>query len=210
MVKKPQTRPSPIRAQRPTKPGASILSDSAFGASAGATGASWWGHQAPHVLIGSIVACIGLVLRPLPPGSLASVVAPSVLVAVVLLSWVSMRRHDRSLCEFCVAAMPINPTEAATRYRRRLALAHLGADRRIVVAYLVLLVGSCLLLLGGPPMLRLWGPYVWSGVQATMIYLVLSHTTHRRLQPWCPRCQDGGGEDHAVDPDPEPSGSRSR
>lgn len=186
------------------------MSHPALGASAGAAGASWWGHHAPHVLIGSIVACIALVLRPLPPGSLASVVAPSGLVAVVLLSWVSMRRHDRSLCEFCVTAMPINPTEAADRYRRRLALAHLGADRRIVAAYLVLLVGSYVLLLGGSPVLRLCGPYAWSAVQATMIYLVVSHTTHRRLQPWCPQCQGGGGGDHAVDQDPKPSGSRSR
>jgi hypothetical protein len=181
-----------------------------MGAAAGGLGASRWGHRAPNVLIGAIVACIVLVLRPLPPGSVASLVAPSGLVAIVLVSWVSMRQHDARLCEFCVAAMPINPTEAASRYRRRLALAHLGADRRLVAAYLIVLVGSSLLLLGGPPLLRLSGPYAWSGVQATMIYLVLSHTTHRRLQPWCPQCQSRDDGDPVVDHDPEPTGSRSR
>jgi hypothetical protein len=181
-----------------------------MGAAAGDMGASRWGHLAPNVLIFAIGACIVLVLRPLPPGSLASLVVPAVVVVVVLLSWWSMRQHDRRLCEFCVAAMPINPTQAAIRHRRRLALAHLGADRRLVAAYLVVLVGSNLLLLGGPTLLRISGPYVWSAVQATMIYLVLSHTTHRRLQPWCPQCQGGGGRDHAVDQDPEPSGSRTR
>jgi len=186
------------------------VSHYAMGASSGDMGASRWGHHAPNVLIGVIVACIVFVLRPLPPGSLAGLVAPAGLVAILLSSWVAMRRHDRSLCEFCVAGMPINPAEAAIRYRRRLALAHLGSHRRIVGAYIVVLLGSNLLILGGPPLLRLSGPYVWSGVQATMIYLVLSYTTHRRLQPWCPQCAGGGGGDHTVEQDPEPSGSRSR
>jgi hypothetical protein len=179
------------------------------GATAGAMGASRSGHWAPYVLICAIVGCILLVLRPLPPGSAASLMAPTGLVAIVLVSWVSMRQHDGRLCEFCVAAMPINPAEAAIRYRRRLELAHLGSDRRVVVTYLLVLVGSSALLLGGPPLLRVTGPYAWSAIQATMVYLVLSHTTHRRLQPWCPQCR-GGGPDHAADLDPEPSGSRGR
>jgi hypothetical protein len=179
------------------------------GASAAGMGASRWGHAAPNVLIGAIVACIVLVLHPLPQGSVASLIAPTVLVAGVLISWLSMRQHDSRLCEHCVAAMPFNPAEAASRYRGRLAVVHLGTDRKAVAAYLVLLVGSSLFLMGGPPLLRVAGPYAWSAVQATMIYLVLCHTTHRRLQPWCPQCRGGGG-DEVVDRDPEPSGSNSR
>jgi hypothetical protein len=186
------------------------VSHYAMGAPSGDMGAGRWGHHAPTVLTGVIVAYIVFVLRPPPPGSLAGVVAPSVLVAILLSSWVAMRRHDRRLCEFCVAGMPINPAEAAIRYRRRLALAHLGSHRTIASAYVVVLLGSNLLILGGPPLLRLCGPYVWAGVQATMIYLVLSHTTHRRLQPWCPQCAGGDDGDHALEQDPEPSGSRSR
>jgi hypothetical protein len=161
------------------------------------------------VLIAAIVACILLVLRPLPPGSVASLVAPAALVGGVLVSWLAMRQHDSRLCEYCVAAMPINPTEAASRYRGRLAVTHLGSDRKAVAAYLILLVGSSVFLLGGPPLLREVGPYLWSAVQATMIYLVLCHTTHRRLQPWCPQCRgDDGDDEHHRDP--TPSGSRSR
>ena len=179
------------------------------GASAGGLGATRWGHLSPHVLTAAILACIGLVLRPLPPGSVASLVAPAVLVGGVLFSWVSMRQHDSRLCEYCVAAMPVNPTEAAVRYRWRLAVAHLGSDRKVVAAYLLLLVGSSVFLMGGSTVLRTVGPYAWSAVQATMIYLVLCHTTHRRLQPWCPQCRGDDGDD-AVDRDPTPSGSRSR
>jgi hypothetical protein len=180
------------------------------GASAGGLGATRWGHLSPHVLIAAIVACIVLVLRPLPPGSVASLVAPAALVGGVLLSWLAMRQHDGRLCEYCVAGMPINPTESASRYRGRLAVAHLGSNRKAVAAYLLVLVGSSVLLVGGSPALRMVGPYVWSAVQATMIYLVLCHTTHRRLQPWCPQCRGGGGGDEAVDRDPAPSGSRGR
>jgi hypothetical protein len=179
------------------------------GASAGGLGATRWGHLSPHALIGAIMACIVLVLRPLPPGSVASLVAPAGLVGCVLLSWVAMRQHDSRLCEHCVAAMPINPTEAASRYRSRLAVAHLGSDRKAVAAYLLVLVGSSVFLLGGSPTLSLVGPYLWSAVQATMIYLVLCHTTHRRLQPWCPQCRGDDG-DHASDRDATPSGSRGR
>jgi hypothetical protein len=178
------------------------------GASAGGLGASRWGHLSPNVLIVAIVSSIALVLRPLPPGSVASLLAPTALVAAVLFGWVSMRQHDSRLCEHCVAAMPMNPTEAASRYRRRLAVTHLGTDRKVVAAYLLLLVGSSVFLMGGPAVLRVVGPYAWSAVQSTMIYLVLCHTTHRRLQPWCPECRGDDG-DHAVDRDPTPSGSRT-
>ena len=77
-----------------------------------------------------------------------------------------------------------------------------------MAAYLVLLVGSSVFLMGGTSVLRVAGPYAWSAVQSTMIYLVLCHTTHRRLQPWCPQCRGDDG-DHAVDRDPTPSGSRT-
>jgi len=179
------------------------------GASAGGLGATRWGHLSPHVLIGAIVSCIVLVLRPLPPGSVASLLAPAILVTGVLFSWLAMRQHDSRLCEYCVAAMPMNPAEAASRYRGRLAVAHLGSDRKVVAAYLLVLVGSSVFLVDGSPALRVVGPYLWSAVQATMIYLVLCHTTHRRLQPWCPQCRGDDG-DQAVDRDPTPSGSRGR
>ena len=70
--------------------------------------------------------------------------------------------------------MPINPAEAASRYRGRLAVPTWAPIARAVAAYLLVLVGSSVL-----PHRRaadpaaVVGPYAWSAVQATMIYLVL-------------------------------------
>jgi hypothetical protein len=38
-----------------------------------------------------------------------------------------------------------------------------------------------------------------------MIYLIMSYVSHRRLQPWCPWCNNGGGgSDHDDDVTPPP------
>jgi hypothetical protein len=37
-----------------------------------------------------------------------------------------------------------------------------------------------------------------------MIYLILSNTTHRRLQPWCPWCSQGGGGEEREEVTPPP------
>ena len=176
----------------------------AFGPSA-----SRWGHWSPHLLVAAILTSIALVLRPLPPTPLALLV-PVLVVAVVLVSWLTMRQHDRGLCELCMASMPLNPSEAATRCRRRFVVTHLGSDRRALAAYLIVLVGSNLLLLPGPGLLQTVGQYAWAAAQVTLIYLVVCYTTHRRLQPWCPECQGRGpGEEERL-PDPSPSGSSYR
>jgi hypothetical protein len=171
--------------------------------------ASRWGHWAPQVLIGAIVASILLVLRPLP-ASPAFLLAPFLIVAVVLGSWIAMRQHDRMLCERCMSAMPLNPSEVAARCRLRFAVTHMGSDRRALAAYLLVLVMSNLLLMAPAGIARTIGEYAWAAVQTTLIYLVLCHCTHRRLQPWCPECEGGGpGDDERVS-DPTPSGSFHR
>jgi hypothetical protein len=39
---------------------------------------------------------------------------------------------------------------------------------------------------------------------------VLSYSTHRKLQPWCPQCRGGNGSDEDVDvPEPVPTGSHT-
>jgi hypothetical protein len=87
---------------------------------------------------------------------------------------------------------------------------HLGSDRRVVAGYLLMLVFANVLLLPGPGMAQTLGRYAWAGVQATLIYLVVCHNTHRRLQPWCPECEGGGpGDDERLD-SPAPSGSFHR
>jgi hypothetical protein len=162
-----------------------------------------WGHFAPQALIVSIMAVIVLRLRP-PADPAASLGASVALVAFVLASWLLMRRHDRGLCEHCMAAMPLNPSELAVRYRRRFWVSHTGAEPRYVIPYFVVLLGSNFLT---SPI----GQLVWALAQTTMIYLILAYSTHRRLQPWCPWCKEGGGgadkEEPAI-PDPVPSDRR--
>jgi hypothetical protein len=159
-----------------------------------------WGHWAAQLLIGAICAAILLRVVPIAPDNLMAVGAPVALMTLVVVTWLLMRKHDRRLCEHCMTAMPLNAAESAARYRRRLATAHLGSNKLLVVAYLAVLVGSVFL----PGRV---GLAIWAIAQATMIYLLLSYTTHRRLQPWCRACRGRGGEDEKVDtPDPVPHG----
>jgi hypothetical protein len=160
------------------------------------------GHQAPVILSFSIVLAIIIGFHPLT-GTLA-VTVPLGLIAVVLASWLSMRRHDRRLCELCVAAMPLNAAERAATYRRRFWTVHTAADPRFLVPYLVVLLGSNVL-----P--GTWGRLIWAVVQCSMIYLIMCHVAHRRFQPWCPWCSDdGGGSERDTDlvPPPLPDNDR--
>ena len=168
-----------------------------------------WGHWAPWMLVAAVVATIGHGVWPPPAGSAAAALVPVLLVAWVVPSWLLLRHHDRRLCEDCMAGMPLDPAGDARRFDRRLAVVHLAGDRRVVLAYVTVLVASHLLLLGaraaagpGP------GELAWALVQASLVYLVLAHGTHRRLQPWCRHCAGGGGGDGAAAPDPAPTGSR--
>ena len=164
------------------------------------------GHWAPQVLVAVIAAQTVLVLRPPAYDAAAAVAVPVILVALVLLSWAGLRQHDRGLCEDCMASMPLNPARAAQQYQARLAVAHLATNLRLVVGYLlVLLAGNVVLHLSLVP--EHLGRALWAGLQLTLIYLVLSYSTHRRLQPWCPLCR-GGGDEHVETPDRSPTGSR--
>ena len=169
-----------------------------------------WGHWAPRILIGAILASVVMVLRPLPPTNPVALAAPVLLVAAVVGTWMQMRKHDRTLCELCMAGMSLNPSSDAQRLRRRLTVAHLATERRAVVAYLLLLVAFDLLLVVVPADLLKPATYLWAGMQLTLIYLVLSHSTHRKLQPWCVHCSDEGGGPGIDAPEPQPSGSSSR
>ncbi len=160
------------------------------------------GHFAPEMLVIAIGAVIVLGFHPIA-GPMALTVSVG-LVAVVLASWVLMRRHDRGLCKDCMASMPLNPAEQAARYRRRFWMSHTGGERRFVVPYLIVLVASNFAT--GPV-----GRTFWAAMQLSMIYLILAYSTHRRLQPWCPWCSDGGGGSHVPSaPDPLPWDHRQR
>ena len=160
-----------------------------------------WGHYAPQLLSVAILAVIALGFRPYAVG-LATLLITTVLLLFVLVTWLQMREHDRRLCELCAGSMPLNAAEHAARYQRRFWMAHTGAEPRFLVPYLVVLLSSNFLT-------SLPGRTVWALVQASMIYLILAHASHRKLQPWCPWCSDGGGGSERFDPEPDvPRGDR--
>jgi hypothetical protein len=160
-----------------------------------------WGHYAPESLMVAIVGVIVLKLRPVED-PLASLTIAIGLLTFILCTWLVMRRHDRGLCEHCMASMPLNASEAAVRYQRRFWLAHTGSEMRFVIPYLAVLIG---LGFATTPV----GVVAWVLAQTTMIYAILAYSTHRRLQPWCPWCSNGGGgQDETVTPDPLPSDHR--
>lgn len=172
--------------------------------------ASRWGHWGAQLLVTSIVATVALALRPPPPGNPLALEAPVALFFFVLTSWGFMRQHDRRLCEFCMASLPLDASQVAARYRRRLAVAHIGSDLRITAAYLIVLIASSPVLLNTKLLPTPMAQLVWAAIQASMIYLVLSYRTHRKLQPWCPQCRGGdGGHDHVDAPEPVPTGSHT-
>lgn len=166
-----------------------------------------WGHWGAQFLIAAILVTIAIALRPLPYDSPAAALVPVLLVLMVLASWLLMRQHDRRLCEDCMRSLPLDPAQDAARFRRRLMLAHLATDRRLVGGYLLLLLASNLVLIENLVPSDLGRP-LWAAVQSTMVYLVLAYTTHRRLQPWCPQCGGGGDDSQEADaPVPLPTGS---
>lgn len=154
-----------------------------------------WGHYGPQLLAGSILAIIALSFRPYAVGAVTLSMAAALLVFVIL-TWIKMRQHDRGLCERCMTSMPLNATEHAARFQRRFWLAHSGSRPRYLVPYMALLIATNFLT--STP-----GRVLWAVVQASMIYLIVSYSTHRKLQPWCPWCSEGGGGSEQFDLDPD-------
>jgi hypothetical protein len=139
-----------------------------------------------------------IAMRLYPPPLQLQLLASVALVVVVVGSWLALRRHDTGLCETCASAMPLNPAERATRYAARLRVAHLGSERRYVLGYLAVLLGVNFL----PGRT---GLLIWSLAQLSMVYLILAYSTHRGLQPWCPQCRGGGGQDRDRPDVPTPT-----
>lgn len=165
---------------------------------------SRWGHAGPTVFVGIIASMALLAVLPVtyPPGGRPLVSLTFIVLMVVTL--VEMRKHDRGLCERCVSDFPLNPSQAAETYRHRLETVHLLAERRVGAWYLAAILVACLLPVLAPPPLRTAALLVWLASLASLVYIVRSGQTHRRLQPWCPQCGHQGGSDKVVTPEPMP------
>ncbi|MFG1607317.1 hypothetical protein [Actinoplanes sp. NPDC049265] len=124
-------------------------------------------------------------------GQVVPLVALLALVGVTLFLAYTVLAHNRGLCERCVRALPLDAGAVAGRYRLRFRVAHLFERKAFVALYLLVVAGSALL--STHPV----GRYGWAAVQATMAYLLFVYVTHQRLQPWCPKCRNGGEETRA-------------
>lgn len=172
--------------------------------------ASRWGHAGPSVFVGIIgsMAVMAILPVPYPPGGKPLV--SFAFIALMLVTYVEMRKHDRSLCERCMADFPLNPAEDAERYGRRLEIVHLMAEPHIARRYLVGILVVCLLPLFVPDPLRLPAMALWLASLVSLAYIVRSGQTHRKLQPWCPQCGPQGGTDNVEAPEPMPMGGLSK
>lgn len=171
--------------------------------------ASRWGHSGPRVFAGVLGTMALLAVLPVsyPPGG--EQLVSLALIALIVVTLVEMRRHDRALCERCAADFPLNPAQEAETYRRRLATAHLLSERRAATWYLVVILFACLLPLFAPAPLRVPAQLLWLASLGSLVYLMQSGVTHRRLQPWCPHCGPQGGSDQVEAPEPTPLDSMS-
>lgn len=151
------------------------------------------GHHATTLLSVAVVGVVWVGLFP-PPG-LLGVTVPVALFGTVIGMFLLMRRHDRSLCEACVASLPLDAAQRATRMQRRFWTAHAGTEPRYLLPYLAVLIGSNFAT-------TTIGRALWAVVQLSMIYLLLASSTHRKLQPWCPWCSGGGGGSDVDDTPP--------
>jgi len=121
----------------------------------------------------------------------------------------SLRRalHPEGIPLHAQASMglAVAPAQAATQAdlifagRTPRCMRRMGAEERLVVSYLGAMVVASFALLDPRVVRDSLGRLLWAAVQCTIIHLVLSYSTQRRLQPWCPLRQ--GGEDEAAGPD---------
>jgi hypothetical protein len=149
------------------------------------------GHYAPWYLAGLVS---GLIVLTVVPGLVDlvpwPVLAGALLVALVAAVYLALCvfAHNRRLCERCIGAVPLDASRVASRYKLRFRVAHLFERKTLAIGYLATLLGSAVLAVH--PV----GRYVWAAGQASLIYLLFVYVTHQRLQPWCPRCRNGGEE----------------
>lgn len=133
----------------------------------------------------------------------------AVILALILVFAAAQQRHDRSLCEHCIAHMPLDPQTEIIKRDRWLRANHVGeaTSRKwaslifavLSLSYVGVLVfaprpvgGAVIVLVIG-----ILGPLATIGIQI-----------HKRLQPWCPYCRRNDGGDYQFDPNPTPARSK--
>jgi len=145
------------------------------------------GHYAPRLLLGIVATLVVLTLVPAAADLVPWPASLALLTGAVLLG-VSLVAHNRRLCERCIAALPLDASLVASRYRVRFRVAHLFESKLFALGYLAVVAGSSFFY--DNPV----GKYPAAVVEASLAYLLFAYVTHQRLQPWCPHCKHGGEE----------------
>jgi len=145
------------------------------------------GHHAPRLLVALVGALIVLTLVPAISLRVPWEALACVQIGVLALT-ITIFAHNRHLCARCIAAVPLDASGVAARYAARFQVAHAFERKRYAIGYLGVIVGTAFV--SEHPI----GRYAWAVVQASLAYLLIAYVTHQRLQPWCPRCKNGGEE----------------
>jgi len=156
------------------------------------TAAEWGGHHWIAFLLAGIAVGPFLARFSSPWDSPLRTAVTAVMALALFLGL----RHDAKLCERCAVRMPLDGNAEAARHARQLHLMHRPA------LWLALV-------LAGLPMTFLppwWAAFAGEVAAVPLsMYAWVSSRTHRRLYPWCPRCNWGDGGDGIREPSPDPS-----
>lgn len=112
-------------------------------------------------------------------------------------------RHLRGFCDTCFAR-PLGGPVAAERKARQLRLQHWigGHPKAVLLVCLGALLSISFVRHG-------WTDIAFMAATAwPMAYLLQSQRTHAWLAPWCPQCNEGGG-DLVEDSPPLPTGQKA-
>lgn len=167
--------------------------------------AMWLGHYSTALLLAATAASVADAAMGQPDG-LVNWILSAVWVAAIAAFMTDMGRHREHLCERCIAATPLDPQAAVTRWRQVLRLQH---ERRPMLALFGVILawdfasGS---LFRHPP--------GWVLAVNALVAVIIGASyaitwKHRQLYPWCPFCRWDEGGAHEVSPDvPAPAASR--
>jgi hypothetical protein len=158
---------------------------------------TWLGHYSTVLLLVAVAVSVAADAAGRPSGPLDWALS-AVWLAWIVAFMADLGRHQERLCERCIAASPLDPQSAVTRWRHVLWVHH---ARRGQAAVLVAIIAWDVVsdsLFRHPP--------AWAlAVDAlTVIVLGASYAAtwqHRRLYPWCPFCRWDDGGEHEVSPD---------
>lgn len=156
----------------------------------------------PPVLI---VTAVVAVILPNDYEGWGAWVNTSATLVVVALAVANLLAHHGKLCEWCAEATPLDPSGTAERKRRWLSHHHWEYDTKHR-APLITLGGFALATLVMWLTEGAWGDLAFFVFFATPTAISLTATKHHhRLQPWCPYCRRGRGDDEEVIKSPDPS-----